>query len=226
MSDPKIISDSQIIVVSDLKKCLNCGNCIAACKRRHNGVSMHVREDSTIIGNNLIPNLCKICTDPICIEACKRGGIVRGDDGHIVITDNCISCGLCAKACPYGAIHIFSIEEQEDSLIDSILSFILPQTPDEAEKNKKDGSKDGSLDISRRVEKASKKRQRKAVVICDGCAGYNNRACVHNCPAGALKAIPVREFISMNKRFISFELKELLKYSLEGAEDKRKNGTG
>ena len=119
------------------------------------------------------------------------------------------------------------MKEQEGSLIDSILSFILPQKADEAEKNKKDGPEDGTLDISsRKVEKAGKKRRRRALVICDGCASYNNRACVHNCPAGALKAIPVKEFILTNKRSISFELKELLKYSLEGAEDKKKYGTG
>jgi len=224
------MSDSQIIVVSDLKKCLNCGNCIAACKRRHDGVSMHVRENSTIIGNNLIPNLCKICKKPYCIEACKREGIVRDDDGHIVITDKCLGCGSCVRACPYGAIHVFTMKEQESSLTDKMFSFITPQKAHEAEKNKKDSSKDssknGCLDISSRVEKSSKKSKRRVVVICDGCVDYSNRACVHNCPTGALKAITVREFMATNKGSISFELKELLRYSLDGSEKKRKNGTG
>lgn len=216
------MNDCQTIVVSDLKKCLNCGNCIAACKRRHNGVSMHVRENSTIIGSNLIPNLCKICDTPKCMEVCKREGIIRDADGYMVITDNCIGCGSCVKACPYGAIHVFTITEQEASLADRMFSFILPQKADNAEKNNKNGSKDGSLDLSKKVEKASKKNQRRVVVICDGCANYCNRACVHNCPAGALKAITVREFIKRNKGSINYELKALLRYSLAGSKTQEK----
>ena len=195
------MNDYQIIVVSDLKKCLNCGNCIAACKRRHNGVSMHVRENSTIIGSNLIPNLCKICETPKCIEVCKREGIVRDADGYMVITDNCAGCGSCVKACPYGAIHVFTINEEESSLAGRMFSFILPQKANDNKKNNKYSSKKGSLGLSMRVEKDSKKNQRRVVVICDGCANYSNRACVHNCPAGALKAMTVREFIKRNKGY-------------------------
>ena len=82
------------------------------------------------------------------------------------------------------------------------------------------------MDTAGRVDKASKKNKRRVVVICDGCADYSNRACVHNCPAGALKAVTVKDFMSSSKGFISFELKELLRHSLIGSRDKRKYGTG
>jgi len=197
------MTDSQTIVVSDIKQCLNCGNCIAACKRRHKDVSRFARERSAIIGSNLIPNLCKICRNPKCIEVCTRHGIERDDEGHIIITDNCIGCGLCMRACPYGAIHFSSKQEYESSLVDDIFSFIRPQKAIETEKNNKDGS-------------TGKKRQPRVVVKCDGCAGYSNRACVNNCPAGALQVMTIKGFISRNKRSISVQLRELLKYSFEG----------
>lgn len=134
--------DSQTIVVSDIKQCLNCGNCISACKRRHKDVSRHVRDRSAILGISLIPNLCKICRNPKCIETCNRHGVERDEEGHIVVTENCVGCGLCMRACPYSAILLFSKQEQEISLLDRITSFIAPRKPDIPEEDKKEGSVD------------------------------------------------------------------------------------
>jgi Fe-S-cluster-containing hydrogenase component 2 len=206
------MTDSQTIVVSDIKQCLNCGNCIDACKRRHKDVSRFARERSAIIGSNLIPNLCKICMNPKCIEACRRHGIERDNEGHIVITDNCIGCGLCMRACPYGAIHFSSKQELELSFIASIFSSLWQQKASEAEKNNEDDS-------------SGKKRQPRVAVKCDGCAGYSNRACVNNCPAGALKVMTIKGFISKNKRSIGIQLRELLKYSFEGERPQAKEET-
>ncbi|MFH0925350.1 MAG: NAD(P)H-dependent oxidoreductase subunit E [bacterium] len=129
MIDKKSV-DEKSIIVCDIKNCLNCGNCIEACARRHKNISRHVREGSALVGISLIPNLCKICIEPRCIEVCNREGIKKDDKGHIVITDNCVGCGLCVRACPYNAIFIFSNEEekeQELSLKDKIISFMKPK---------------------------------------------------------------------------------------------------
>ncbi|MGA1824466.1 MAG: 4Fe-4S dicluster domain-containing protein, partial [bacterium] len=81
------------IVISDIKQCLNCGNCIAACERRHKDISRHRREGSALIGISLVPNLCRICRDPKCMQACNRNGLERDKEGHVVVTDNCVGCG-------------------------------------------------------------------------------------------------------------------------------------
>ena len=59
------------IVLCNIKHCLNCGNCVTACARRHKDVSRHRRAGSAFIGISLIPNLCKVCSDPECISACN-----------------------------------------------------------------------------------------------------------------------------------------------------------
>ncbi len=205
--------DSQTIVVSDIKQCLNCGNCISACKRRHKDVSRHVRDRSAILGISLIPNLCKICRNPKCIETCNRHGVERDEEGHIVVTENCVGCGLCMRACPYSAILLFSKQEPEISFLNRIITFIAPRKSKIPEEDKK-------------TDQNVKKKRRRVAVKCDSCAGYNNRACVYNCPTGALKIMTIKDFILKNKGSISVELRELLKYSLEGAEGKGKNGRG
>jgi len=53
------------------------------------------------------PIVCKMCNPAPCIESCPNNALVRGENGIIrVIDTKCTGCGLCAKACPYGAIRL------------------------------------------------------------------------------------------------------------------------
>lgn len=361
------------IVICDLMNCLNCGNCIIACERRHKDISRHTRAASAIIGISLFPNLCMVCNDPKCIEACNHGGVEKDENGNIVVTDNCIGCGLCMRVCPYNAMLFFSGQDRRSSFMDKLIDFIkpngkgirgqerkeenvidlkrvekiiegykegpgfliqilqaiqdeygyLPQdalrfvsselniplsrifhtvtfyrafnlTPKERQATKEstgttwhlfgtgknereaDSERAGftlklnedkciscglcvraceevsgacAIRFSRQViygenkkpflefpeactgcgecakvcpTKAitldyavDKTRIKQRVVKCDGCAGYNNRACVVNCPTGALEAIPLEEYLSKHKISYNIELRELLRQSLE-----------
>ena len=363
------------IVICDLTNCLNCGNCIIACERRHKDISRHTRAISTIIGISLFPNLCMVCNDPKCIEVCNHEGMARDEHGHIIVTDNCIGCGLCMRVCPYNAILFFPGQDRRSSFMDKVIDFIKPKGNGNG-LGDRNGKKEDIIDLKRvegiiagygegagsllntlqdiqddygylsqevlihvskefeipltqvfqvvtfnrgfnlipkerlgtegstgttwhlwgceNTEETSdfentdfnlkvnekkciscglcvkaceevsgacairfskqviygeikkpflefpeactgcgecakvcptkaitldyeveKIRIKQKVVKCDGCAGYNDRACVVNCPTGALKAIPLDEYLSQHKISYNIELRDLLKQSLE-----------
>ena len=122
----KVGNINKEIVVCNTTLCLNCGNCIIACKRRHKDVSRHRREGAALIGISLFPSLCSLCQDPKCIEACNRNGLERDEDGYIIVTDKCVGCGSCARACPYNAILLFSKSEGISSFFENLISYIKP----------------------------------------------------------------------------------------------------
>jgi anaerobic dimethyl sulfoxide reductase subunit B (iron-sulfur subunit) len=52
---------------------------------------------------------CNHCEDPACMEACPMQIIFKEDKYGIVLVDNtdCISCGKCQDACPWGAPQFY-----------------------------------------------------------------------------------------------------------------------
>ncbi len=109
-------------IVVDYSKCTGCRNCEAVCsafnhKKQVNGESM------LGLGNPFysnvrvqpfnpdvdIPNICQMCPDSPCIEACPvppdpktgRKALYRDEKTFAVKTDpeRCIACGVCAKEC-------------------------------------------------------------------------------------------------------------------------------
>ena len=144
------------IVVCDIRNCLNCGNCVTACGRRHKDVSRHRRGGSSLIGISLFPNLCKVCKEPRCLDACNRNGMERDEEGHMIVTDNCVGCGLCVRACPYNAVLLFSGEEGGNTFFDKFVSFMKSK-----KKEPEPEPKEETIDIPK-MEKIIKGYQDKA----------------------------------------------------------------
>ncbi|MGA1823725.1 MAG: 4Fe-4S dicluster domain-containing protein, partial [bacterium] len=65
------------------------------------------------------------------------------------------------------------------------------------------------------IDENIRKTRATMAVKCDSCAGYKNRACITNCPTGALKVISIEEYLSKHKGSLNVELKELLRQSIE-----------
>ena len=167
------------------------------------------------------------CPDSDVIEnLAKEAGVEKGRFALRHDPDKCILCGLCVRVCEQnvGASAIAFVQRGFQRRIGTPFMELTQACTGCGECAKICPT--GAITLDHIDQNVRKKRQVRVAVKCDGCAGYSNRACVHNCPTGALKVMTIEDFISKNKGSISVELRELLKYSLEGAEGKGKNGRG
>jgi molybdopterin-containing oxidoreductase family iron-sulfur binding subunit len=116
----------------DLHRCFGCQTCAAACKVANNlpkGLNYNVvytkgdddfTKDGVAVATgaltndsaggsfpactlNFQPLQCQHCINPACAPVCPTGARLRREDGIVeTIYDECIGCGACVTACPYG----------------------------------------------------------------------------------------------------------------------------
>lgn len=111
----------------DLEKCVGCHGCSVACKQangtRPGVMRSHVERGTEGTYPNaervIRPMLCMLCEKPPCVAVCPtKASVIRDEDGIVVIDEEeCIGCGTCVEACPYGAR--FLIENVEDGYFGS-----------------------------------------------------------------------------------------------------------
>lgn len=110
--DPKYIGDSSkhYIMVIDLRKCVGCQACSAACKVENQVPSEQYRTFVTELELGIFPNvrkaylpqLCNHCDEPSCVSVCPTGATFKREDGLVVVdSEVCWGCGYCLSACPY-----------------------------------------------------------------------------------------------------------------------------
>ncbi len=107
----------------DLRKCIGCQSCTAACKFENNipEGSFRTWVPDLEIGTYpaarraFLPRLCNHCERPSCIEVCPAGATWQRRDGIVVIDyDRCWGCGSCVNACPYDARFMNPITKTAD----------------------------------------------------------------------------------------------------------------
>lgn len=123
------LTEKSLGLVIDLDTCVGCHACVTACKgwntenygaplsdvdayganpvgsflnRIH---SYEVQPDSGPAQLYHFPKSCLHCADAPCVTVCPTGASYkRVEDGIVLVNEaDCIGCGLCAWACPYGA---------------------------------------------------------------------------------------------------------------------------
>lgn len=111
----------QKAIITDLNRCVGCLACSVACKGL-NGVPIGEFWNRVVrVGPNpeyegadypdvymyFLPVTCQHCANPECVTVCPTGASVKTEDGTIQIdAEQCIGCGACLSACPYGVRYI------------------------------------------------------------------------------------------------------------------------
>ena len=99
-------------MVIDVRKCVACHACSAACRIESDvskeGNRSWVTEEEVgtypEIHTLKIPQLCNHCDDTPCVEVCPVDATDKTEDGIVYVDrDKCIGCFACVGACPYGA---------------------------------------------------------------------------------------------------------------------------
>jgi phenylacetyl-CoA:acceptor oxidoreductase subunit 1 len=99
-------------MVADLRRCVGCQTCTAACKHANAtppGVQWRRVLDVETgrypdVNRSFVPVGCQHCDDPPCVAVCPTTATRKRDDGIVTIDyDICIGCAYCAVACPYQA---------------------------------------------------------------------------------------------------------------------------
>jgi carbon-monoxide dehydrogenase iron sulfur subunit len=100
------------VLVVDPSRCTACRACELACSFTHEGAFVPALSRIRVVrfvnrGLN-VPIACVQCARPFCVDACPTGAAyVDPEVTAIRINeDECVGCGECVRACPFGAIDL------------------------------------------------------------------------------------------------------------------------
>ncbi|KXA93595.1 hypothetical protein AKJ37_02105 [candidate division MSBL1 archaeon SCGC-AAA259I09] len=116
-------------VLVNPERCVGCMQCQVACAIEHSqsknlyeAVFESPKPRERIYAspgmylNTSFPNKCRHCKPAPCLEICPTNAIGRDEDTDIVTIDGdkCITCAMCAMACPYDVIRYYKSSKTID----------------------------------------------------------------------------------------------------------------
>lgn len=109
--EPPPGSTLQYGMVVDVRRCIGCQACTAACKAEFDvptGVNRTWVEyvekgDYPGTDRSFLPRICNHCSVPQCVSVCPTGATYKRPEDGLVLIDSgiCIGCKYCIQACPY-----------------------------------------------------------------------------------------------------------------------------
>jgi Fe-S-cluster-containing dehydrogenase component/CRP-like cAMP-binding protein len=102
----------------DLDRCTRCDDCVRACATAHDNNPRFLRS-GPVHSNLMVANACMHCADPVCMIGCPTGAIHRNEAGGEVVINpiTCIGCKACFNNCPYDAIRMVEIRDEEGAIV-------------------------------------------------------------------------------------------------------------
>jgi|YelNatPaOPRAMG01_1025707.scaffolds.fasta_scaffold19902_2 Fe-S-cluster-containing hydrogenase component 2 len=100
------------VLLVNSEKCTGCKLCMLACSLKHeksfNPLNSRIRVVEDEVLGVYAPYVCEQCGEHACVDACAVNAINYDPKMAIfrVNEDNCVACGNCVKACPYGGIFL------------------------------------------------------------------------------------------------------------------------
>ena len=180
------IGEATDVLVIDESLCVGCDNCEKACADSHDGLSRLNREAGATVANIHVPTSCRHCEHPHCMSDCPPNALRRGPDGEVFISDACIGCGNCQRACPYGVIQMDKPPPPKPKLWEWMLFGKGP------------GPGQPSYEWRKKAAKAEGGESPKLAIKCDMCSGKaGGPACVRACPTGAAIRVTPDAFLSV-----------------------------
>ncbi len=92
-------------LIIDLDTCDQCDRCGVRCGYFYRSRS----DDHGVLGlrqRATFHVVCRRCEEASCVDACPFSAIERQSDGVLTLHNlRCVSCKLCAHACPFGTIY-------------------------------------------------------------------------------------------------------------------------
>ena len=104
----------------DYSLCAGCTTCEIVCTLTHDGLvspcynRIFVERGTYSMVHNILS--CQHCSDHPCYEACpKKGKAMCIDENNVVyvVEDECIGCGICAKACVFEPSRINMVKSAD-----------------------------------------------------------------------------------------------------------------
>lgn len=129
LTENRFFNGSSTMVI-DMERCTRCDDCVRACASTNENNPRFLRHGHTS-GRIMVANSCMHCADPVCLIGCPTGAIHRGQVGGEVIVNQatCIGCSICSNNCPYEAIRMVEIREEDGAfMVDKDMKPIVKAT--------------------------------------------------------------------------------------------------
>jgi Fe-S-cluster-containing hydrogenase component 2 len=108
-------------IMVDPERCLGCHTCELACAAAHTRSGtlfgavlgrepLTPRNRVVQVAQVSFSTQCRQCEDAPCVKVCPTGATFRTETYTAVNPNRCIACGLCTMVCPFGAVHISTVQ--------------------------------------------------------------------------------------------------------------------